>query len=39
MEAPEEYPDFFVECSPFGFVISDREDCEVEELEITICTE
>lgn len=39
METPEEYPEFFIECSPFGFIISDREECAIEEDEITACME
>lgn len=37
METPEEYPEFFVDCSLFGFIISDRVECDIEECEIEEC--
>jgi len=41
MQHPEEYPDFFDECSPFGYTLEDsKDDLEsVEEDELIACME
>jgi hypothetical protein len=38
MESPEEYPEFFIEHSPFGFIMSDEEVIEGAE-DFIVCTE
>lgn len=40
MEMIEEYPDFFVESSVFGFFLEDEQEEEIEDLEgVTTCKE